>query len=158
MEIFGRSFCYTPLDRTSFNVEYSCSLSRTIGHLLKIGLFIIIVALSQKLANDSRDHAWMYPPSMTKKRISSVPCSSLTVILSYPISTKPTYATLSMKAIWRHLFYSDPKLMQALFVLRPCSRIQHLMRDSDVSESLKIRTSLSHLQTCQGCPDPICKP
>jgi len=44
--------------------ERSCNLSGAMCHFLKdIQLFIIIIMLSQKLANYAIDHAWIYPPS-----------------------------------------------------------------------------------------------
>jgi len=56
-EIVGKSFCNTQWDMTSVIVEHSCSLSGAICNFLKIHVVIIIITLSQKLAND----AWIYP-------------------------------------------------------------------------------------------------
>src|SRR6218665_2924983 len=81
---------------TSVIVEHSCSLSGAISNFLKI--VIIIIILSQKLANDAIDHAWIYPSSTTKQRSSSGPCSSLTVSLNYP-STKTIYAAFANENI-----------------------------------------------------------
>src|SRR6218665_833034 len=82
---------------TSVIVEHSCSLSGAISNFLKI--VIIIITLSQKLANDALDHAWIYPLSTTKQRSSSEPCSSLTVSLNYPLSTKSIYAAFANENI-----------------------------------------------------------
>src|SRR6218665_73800 len=82
---------------TSVIVEHSCSLSGAISNFLKI--VIVIITLSQKLANDAIDHAWIYPLSMTKQRSSSGPCSSLTASLNYPLSTKPIYAAFANENI-----------------------------------------------------------
>src|SRR6218665_820360 len=135
---------------TSVIVEHSCSLSGAISNFLKI--VIIIIIMSQKLANDAIDHAWIYPSTTTKQRSSSGPCSSLTGSLNYPLSNKPIYLAfanenilnyplavcldpphdrtedvecslcINMKTFLGHLFYSNPKLMQASFVLHPSSR------------------------------------
>src|SRR6218665_1301581 len=75
---------------TSVIVEHSCSLSVAICNFLRI--VIVIITLSQKLTNDALDHTWIYPDSTTKQRSSSGPCSSLTISLNYPLSTKPIYA------------------------------------------------------------------
>src|SRR6218665_607572 len=82
---------------TSVIVEHSCSLLGAICNFLKI--VIIIITLSQKLANDAIDHAWIYPLSTTKQRSSSGPCSSLTVSLNYSLSTKPIYAAFANENI-----------------------------------------------------------
>src|SRR6218665_172670 len=82
---------------TSVIVEHSCSLSGAICNFLRI--FIIIITLSQKLAHDAILHAWIYPPSTTKQRSSSGPCSSLTVSLNCPLSTKPIYAAFANENI-----------------------------------------------------------
>src|SRR6218665_618024 len=82
---------------TSVIVEHSCSLSEAICNFLRI--VIIIIILSQKLANDAIDPAWIYPPSTTKQRSSSGPCSSLAVSLNYPLSTKPIYAAFANENI-----------------------------------------------------------
>src|SRR6218665_820996 len=81
---------------TSVIVEHSCSLSGAICNFLR--MVIIIIILSQKLANDTIDHASIYPPSTTKQRSSSGPCS-LTVSLNYPLSTKPIYAAIANENI-----------------------------------------------------------
>src|SRR6218665_2316321 len=86
---------------TSVIVEHSCSLSGAICNLLRI--VIIIIILSQKLANDAIDHAWIYPPSTTKQRSSSGLCSSLTVSLNYSLSTKPIYAAFANGNILNYL-------------------------------------------------------
>src|SRR6218665_52121 len=78
-------------------VEHSCSLSGAICDFLRI--VIIIIILSQKLANDAIDHAWIYPPSTTEQRSSSGPCPSLTIILNYQLSTKPIYAAFANEYI-----------------------------------------------------------
>src|SRR6218665_173069 len=82
---------------TSVIVERSRSLSGAICNFLRI--VIIIIMLSQKLANDAIDHAWIYPPSTAKQRSSSGQCSSLTVSLNYPLSTKPIYASFANENI-----------------------------------------------------------
>src|SRR6218665_270697 len=102
---------------TSVVVEHSCSLSGAICNFLRI--VIIIIILNQKLANDAIDHAWIYPPSTIKQR-----------------------SCINMKTFFGHLFYSSSKLIQAFFVLCPFPRTQHLMHHSDLSESLKIRTTV----------------
>ena len=127
--------------------------------------------MSQKLANDFKIHAWIYPSFMEKQRSSSGPCSSLTVSLSNPVSKTNIYSICKLKhtklafqpnvqirhMMWilyliclntsehgnvkyslcfsRHLFYIDPKLMQA-FLYRA------LIQDSDLSENMKIRTTV----------------
>jgi len=63
---------------------------------------MIIIILSQKLANDAIDHAWIYPPSTTKQRSSSEQCSSLNASLNYPLSTKPIYAVFTNENILNH--------------------------------------------------------
>src|SRR6218665_1067454 len=82
---------------TSVIVEHSCSLSEAIFNFLRI--VIIIIILSQKLANDATDHAWIYPTFTTQQRSSSGPCSSLTVSLNYPLSTKPIDAAFANENI-----------------------------------------------------------
>jgi len=133
---------------TSFIVEYSCSSSGTIGHLLKNIHYYNYT--EPKVSKLFYRPCFIYPPSISKQISSSGPCSSLTVSLSYPVSTIPTYAAfanetlltwppsrVSGSATWcgplypicldmtehedvecslcflGHLFYSDPKLMQA---------------------------------------------
>src|SRR6218665_2656388 len=150
---------------TSVIVEHSCSLSGAICSFLMI--VIIIIILSQKLANEAIDHAWIYPPSSTKQRSSSGPCSSLTDSLNCPLSTKPIYPAfanenilnyppsrmsgsrhmmwppylicldttehedvecslcinINMKTFLGHLFYSNPKLLQAFLY---CALVREL--------------------------------
>jgi len=96
-EIAGKSFCNTQLYMTSVIVEHSCSWSGAICNFLRI--VIIIIIRSKKLANDAVDHAWIYPPSTTKQRSSSGPCSSLNVSLNYTLSIKPIYAAFANENI-----------------------------------------------------------
>src|SRR6218665_1636437 len=48
---------------------------------------------------------------------------------------------INMKTFLGHLFYSNPKLIQAFCIAPLFANIYHLMHDSDLSESLKIRTT-----------------
>src|SRR6218665_3682822 len=96
---------------TSIIVEHSFSLSGAICNFLR--KVIIIITLSQKLANDTINHAWIYPPYTTKQRSSSGPCSSFTVSLNYPLSTKPIYAAFANENIplgnfWLVLNFNTP--------------------------------------------------
>ena len=134
-ELVGRSFCNTQWDTcmTSVIVEHSCSLSEAICNFLEI--VIIIITLSQKLANDAIVHAWIYPLSTTKQRSSSGPCMfffdcqlKLSIIhqtnirsickwkhrlLNYPPSRMSGSATWCGLAIWSAWILPNMRMLNA---------------------------------------------
>ena len=86
-------------DLTYCGIQYSCSLSGTIGHFLKNTHYYnyTVPKVSNWFYRSCLDR--LYPPSMAKQRSSSGPCSSLTARLSYSVSTKPTYAAFANENI-----------------------------------------------------------